>query len=342
MNALEFLKKPQVRPILAVSGDDVYLRREVIHAITLAALGPDAEFSEVSRFAGDQTKLADVLDEVRTLAFLAACRVALVEEADPFVTRYRKELEHYAEKPAASGVLILSVKSWPSNTKLAKLVEKTGLAVDGKTPGERELPAWVVGLAKLRHGVKLEDEASRLLVELVGPEPGLLASEVEKLAIYVGERREIRRQDVSKMVHAGAGGDDLEDAGGGHDRQVGRGFDGPGPSADGGGASGSVAGGVHLVVVKSPPRGPVAQTQAEPDRRLQGGRDLFVRDRDHGQAACSPGADPGGPASGLALAGGPGSERGVEPGASGGPGAITGQAGPNPGGLRRAARRLAG
>ena len=203
MNALEYLKKPEIRPILAVSGDDAYLRREVIHAITRAALGPDADFSEVSRFPGDQARLADVLDEVRTLPFLAACRVALVEDADPFVTKYRKELEGYAEKPSTSGVLVLSVKSWPGNTKLAKIVEKTGLAVDGKAPGERELPAWLVGLARLRNGVKLDDDAARLLVELVGPEPGLLASEVEKLAIYVGEKKGIRRQDVAKMVNAG-------------------------------------------------------------------------------------------------------------------------------------------
>ncbi|WP_435010661.1 DNA polymerase III subunit delta [Tundrisphaera lichenicola] len=206
MHAFEFLRPANhktARPIYALSGDDAYLRDEAIRAIARAALGSDNDDMALSRFPGDQSKLADVLDEVRTLPFLAKCRVVIVDGADPFVTAHRKELETYAEKPSTSGILVLSVKSWPGNTKLAKLVEKSGLAIECKTPDERELPGWLIQLAKARFGVKLEADAAQLLVELVGPEVGLLASEVEKLYVYVGERPSIAREDVAKMVGAG-------------------------------------------------------------------------------------------------------------------------------------------
>lgn len=206
MHALQFLQDPArggVKPIYAVSGDDAYLRREALTAISRAALGDEADELAVSRFPGDQAKLSDVLDEVRTLPFLARCRVAIVEGADPFVTAHRRELEAYAEKPATSGVLVLSVKAWPSSTKLAKQVEKVGLSVDCKAPSERDLPAWLVGLSRGRFGVKLDDDAARLLVELVGPEPGLLASELDKLSIYVGDKKAIHRANVARMVGAG-------------------------------------------------------------------------------------------------------------------------------------------
>jgi DNA polymerase-3 subunit delta len=206
MHAFEFLRSPSKAgtwPIYAVSGDDAYLRDESLKAIARQALGAGADDLAVARFSGDQASLSDVLDELRTLPFLAKCRVAIVEGADPFVTAHRKELEAYAEKPVSSGVLVLSVKSWPGNTKLAKLIEKVGLAIDCKAPDERELPAWLVHLAKHQSKAKLEDDAARLLVELVGPEVGLLASEVEKLAVYVGETAVIRREDVSRMVGAG-------------------------------------------------------------------------------------------------------------------------------------------
>src|SRR5947208_16565560 len=127
MHAFEFLRapsKPGLRPIYAVSGDDAYLRDETLRAITRLALGGDADDMAVSRFPGDQASLASVLDEVRTLPFLARCRVAIVDGADPFVTAHRRELEAYAEKPSAAGVLVLSVKSWPGHTKPAKRVEK--------------------------------------------------------------------------------------------------------------------------------------------------------------------------------------------------------------------------
>jgi DNA polymerase III subunit delta len=204
MNVLDFLRNPGapgVKPIYAVVGDDTYLRGEALEAIGRAATGEDVP--EMTRFAGDQAPLAAVLDEVRTLPFLSRRRVAVVEGADPFVTAHRRELEAFAERPAEAGTLVLAVKSWPSNTKLAKLVEKVGLTLDCKPPAERDLPAWLAQLAKGRFKVRLDEDAAHLLVELVGPEAGLLAAEVEKLATYVGERKSIGRDDVSRMVGAG-------------------------------------------------------------------------------------------------------------------------------------------
>jgi len=127
----------------------------------------------------------------------------IVEGADPFVTAHRRELEAYVEHPSESGVLVLSVKVWSASTKLAKMVDKAGLAVDCKGPKERELHAWLVHLARTRFEATFEEDAARLLIELVGPEVGLLASEVEKLATYVGDRRRIHRDDVARMVGAG-------------------------------------------------------------------------------------------------------------------------------------------
>src|SRR4051812_7607709 len=146
----------------------------------------------VCRFEGKSTSLADVFDELRTLPFFSKRRIVLVDDADPFVTRYRRELEAHAASPGGSGtgggsgILILVLKSWPSNTKLYKLVEASGLAIDCSSPGEKDLVPWLTQLAASKHRAHLDLDAARLLVELVGAEVGILASEVEKLAVYVG------------------------------------------------------------------------------------------------------------------------------------------------------------
>lgn len=203
MNALEFLDRPEARPIVAAFGDDVYLRHEVVEAAIGAALGGEADELAVRRFEGERAGLADVLDEVRTLPFLAKRRVVVVEGADPFITAHRKALEGFAERPSESGVLVLSVRTWPGTTKLAKTVARTGIAVDCRAPAERELPAWVARLARSRFGTTIDREAAAYLVDLVGAEAGLLASEVEKLSIFVGDRKAIGREDVATMVDAG-------------------------------------------------------------------------------------------------------------------------------------------
>jgi len=206
MHAIDFLRDPAKVPakaVYAVFGDDVYLRRETLVAISRIILGADGEEMSISRFAGDQAKLADVLDEVRTLSFFSKQKVVIVENADPFVSAHRKELEGYAEHPSSAGTLVLSVKLWASNTKLAKVVERVGLAVECKGPSDKVLVPWLVHLAKSRCKVQLDQEAAQLLLELVGPEVGLLVADVEKLAVYVGERAKIHRDDVARMVGAG-------------------------------------------------------------------------------------------------------------------------------------------
>ncbi len=205
MRALEFLRDPEATPpraVYAVYGDDVYLRREATAAVVRVILGSNADELAVSRLDGNAASLADVMDEVRMLPFFSKRRVVVVADADPFVTRNRKELEAYVAAPGAAGVLVLLVKTLPATTNLARLIAAEGLALDCNSPAEKELVPWLLQHAS-RHEAQLDSDAARLLLELVGPEVGLLASEVEKLAVYVGEARRIRRADVARMVEAG-------------------------------------------------------------------------------------------------------------------------------------------
>jgi DNA polymerase-3 subunit delta len=191
------------RPIYALFGDDSFLKAESRRAILRALLDGDDDGPAVSRVVGAQVELADVLDDVRTLPFLSPSRVVVVEGADSFVTAHRRELEAYTEHPSGTGVLLLDVTAWTSTTRLARQVERVGLAVDCKAPAERELPRVLKSLAESRHQAKLTDEAVRLLLELVGPELGVLASELEKLGTAVASTGVIESADIARNVRAG-------------------------------------------------------------------------------------------------------------------------------------------
>lgn len=206
MRAIDFLQvsgTSQVKPVYAVFGDDAYLRRHSLKKIVHDNLGTDHDEMSVSRFPGESARLSEVFDELRTLPFLSKKRIVIVEDADAFVTAHRKELETYIDRPSSSGVLVLGLKSFPGNTRLAKLVEAKGLALECKSPADRELPKWLIALAKTRDAVVLDLDAADLMVELVGAEIGLLAVELDKLVTYVGTRQRIAREDVATMVDAG-------------------------------------------------------------------------------------------------------------------------------------------
>jgi DNA polymerase-3 subunit delta len=190
--------KPQ--PVYAVFGDDDFLKRQVLATLRQTVLGDgeDAVFG-VSVHAGDKVSLAAIYDELQTVPFLTPCRLVVVENADSFVSRFRVQLEKYVAKPSATGVLVLDVKSWPTNTRLAKILEGDATLVC-KTPAAYRLPAWCSQWAVARYGKQLPSEAAKLLVDLIGAEMGLLDQELAKLASYVGTAARIETGDVDKLV----------------------------------------------------------------------------------------------------------------------------------------------
>ena len=136
--ALDYLAKPEKhppRPVCAVFGDEAFLRRQVILGLRAAVLGGDDGDFSLSTFEGRTAVLRDVLDELATVAmFGGGRRLAVVEEADQFVSRYRAELEDYVARPSPSGVLVLELDSLPSNTRLYKSIAAEGLLVDCGAP----------------------------------------------------------------------------------------------------------------------------------------------------------------------------------------------------------------
>jgi DNA polymerase III subunit delta len=204
MDALPFLnaKSPPRQPVYALVGDEDFLKRHARERIISLAIGDeDPEFA-VSVYAGDKLDFSTARNELDTAPFLAPCRVVIVEEADKFVTDNRQALEAYAAKPSKVGVLVLDVKTFPDNTKLAKaLPDAAKIACKSPPPYKLlDLKPWLIGWAKSAHKKKLAPDAAELLLELVGSSMGLLDQELGKLAVAVSANPEIVAEDVDRMV----------------------------------------------------------------------------------------------------------------------------------------------
>jgi DNA polymerase III subunit delta len=149
---------------------------------------------------GGQAELSEVLDELRTMPFLAKQRVVAIKEADSFVSRNRGALEKYFDKPSTTGVLVLTVGSWPKTTKLAKKLAKVGQLIEVIPPKRNELPAILTRYARDANGKGLDREAAQLLVELVGEDLAQLQNEVDKLALFAGAEKAITLRHVESLA----------------------------------------------------------------------------------------------------------------------------------------------
>jgi DNA polymerase-3 subunit delta len=203
VEALEFLSHPDKHPpanVCAVFGDDAFLKGEVLSALRKRLLGTDDGEFGLTVFSGREVQLRDVRDALSSVSLFGdGQRVVIIEDADTFVSDHRPELEDYVVRPA-KGVLVLDVKTWPSNTRLAKAVATSGLAIKCDAPSDRQAKSWLTQRAKSLHNVRLDAAAADALLELVPPELGILVQEIAKLALVVGPDRVINVNLVEENV----------------------------------------------------------------------------------------------------------------------------------------------
>lgn len=203
VHAIEFLGRSSgdIPAVCVCTGGERFLKRLALGELRRQVLGDDDGAFSLTQFEGRSATLRDVTDELSTLAlFGGGRRLVVVSEADDFVTANRAELEDYVARPQRAGVLVLDVKTWPANTRLAKAVAASGLTIACDPPSPAKLQSWLVERAQREHDVRLAASAAEALVEIVGPELGILDQELAKLASYAGAGGKVTAEMVEDLV----------------------------------------------------------------------------------------------------------------------------------------------
>ena len=204
MHATQYLSKKTLdRPpgVVVLYGEETHLKQQCLARVTEAVMGagPDAAVGLV-KFAGKETELKTVKAELQTVGMFVSSRLVVVEDADDFVTKYRELLEAYCLKPASRSVLVIECKSWKTNTRLAKKIVEMGLELDCGELAAGPLQKWITDFAAAAHGKQISRDSASLLVELAGTGLGQLSQELAKLASFVGDRPQIKPDDVRQLV----------------------------------------------------------------------------------------------------------------------------------------------
>jgi DNA polymerase-3 subunit delta len=163
-------------------------------------LEPEQRMTGLFSVDGDEAAVAEVLDELKTTPFLTDKRVVAVRGADGFVSKNREILEKYFEKPAATGVLVLTVSGWDARTRLSKMLPKVGELIELTPPPRGKLPEHLMRHAADKYKVRLNRDAAEMLIELIGEELPQLYNEVEKLVLFTRGEAAIRVDHVEALT----------------------------------------------------------------------------------------------------------------------------------------------
>lgn len=196
-------KQAAVPAVIAIFGGEDFFARQALAKLRSDVLGEDDDFG-ASTIDGSKALWRDVSDELSTGSlFGGGRRLVVVENADDFVSRNRAALEDYVARPSSAAVLVLVVGTWASNTRLYKAIDAAGLQIDSSVPAAARLLKWLSTWARTQHDIKLDRDAAESMMEIIGPEPGLLDQELAKLASAAGPRGEVTAQLVEQLVHGG-------------------------------------------------------------------------------------------------------------------------------------------
>jgi DNA polymerase-3 subunit delta len=185
-----------------IYGAEAFLKRQALMDVLDRALAGADRSLALSEYDGTSAgvELASILDDLRTLPFLSERRVVLIRDADAFITKYRESLETYLENPSSTGVLVMEARSFPGTTRLARKAATLGEVIKCEAVAARTLPGWLASRARDAYRLRLDAGAAAMLLEFVGDELGLLDAELQKLALYVGQRGEVLPADVQACV----------------------------------------------------------------------------------------------------------------------------------------------
>lgn len=217
---LSELESRKLKPAYVFVGDEAFFRKRCRDAILEHLVAPDAREFSVFEFDLSENALAEVLDRARTPSLMAPFQVFFVRGVKNLFGRGSNEekiaaISEYCGNPNPDALLIFVADhiSIPADVRRMEMTDKERYQKIREDLGpfcgivelarveEGEAVRWIGEFCATR-GVKVDADGARELVDALGGDMMMLSNELEKLILYVAEKKRIGLGDVETMVLA--------------------------------------------------------------------------------------------------------------------------------------------
>jgi len=217
---LSDLESRKLKPAYVFVGDEAFFRKRCRDAVLQHLVAPDAREFSVFEFDLGETSLMEVLDRARTPSLMAPFQVFFVRGVKNLFGRGSNEekiaaIEDYCKNPNPDALIILVADhiSIPADVRRIEMTDKDRYQKIREDLGpfcgivelarvqEGDAVRWIGEYCGSR-GVKIDADGARELVDALGGDMMMVSNELEKLILYVGEKKRIALGDVETMVLA--------------------------------------------------------------------------------------------------------------------------------------------
>ena len=214
------LQSRKMRAAYVFVGDEAFFRKRFRDAILEHLVPADLRDFSLFEFDLGETDLAEILDRARTPSLMAPFQVFFVRGVKNLYGRGSNEeklaaIEEYCKNPNPDALIVFVADhiSIPADVRKMEMQDRDRYQRIRDTMGQY---CGLVELARVEEGeavrwisdyctgrdVKIEADGARELVDALGGDMMMISNELEKLILYVGEKKRITLGDVETMVLA--------------------------------------------------------------------------------------------------------------------------------------------
>ena len=187
----------QFSPVYLFYGEEDFLAEEAAQSVIENALTAAQREFNLDVVYGGETDAREIISHASSFPMMSDRRVVLVREMDRL---FNKELlSSYIENPSSTTCLVLLSEKPDFRKKPYVSAKRHGRAFEFKPLYENQVPEWITGRLKLRARA-IDGEACKILVAYTGSSLRDIQSEIDKLIIYVGDKKVISADDVREVV----------------------------------------------------------------------------------------------------------------------------------------------
>jgi DNA polymerase-3 subunit delta len=188
-------------PLYCFYGQNIQRIEETVSSLQAALCPSGCSEFDCNSFDAELHTPAEILNAAQTLPLQAAMRLVVVKRADTFKAAQWEVFHRYLGKPAKRTclVFIINAEKLGFSGKLQALFDTAGVMVSFEARKKDALDQAIREYLA-RYGKKISPDALQLIIDTLGAESAMLYQELEKLALYCGDRADIRRDDAAAVL----------------------------------------------------------------------------------------------------------------------------------------------
>lgn len=193
------LRSGTLLPVYLLFGEEDFLLEQGVDAVLNAAFGKEDRSFNLDIVYGGEIDGRDLMGRLASLPMMGEKRVVMVRDAERLLKETLELLAAYLDHPSPTTCLVLTGTKPDFRKKPFSAMKKGGMGFQFSHLYEDKIPAWIDGYVK-KSGRRIDAAGAKLLAAQAGNSLREVQNEIEKLYIYVNDKKAITEDDVAAVV----------------------------------------------------------------------------------------------------------------------------------------------